>query len=63
MGMTGPRRMFTVLEDPENYARGFSTGADAYLAKGCPPNELLMTIERFLNAEHSLPGLPSEIAA
>ena len=55
--------MFTVLEEPEDYARGFSNGADAYLAKGCRPNELLTTIERFLCAEPSLPGLTSEIPA
>ena len=55
--------MFTVLDDPEDYARGFSNGADAYLTKGCRPNELLRTIDRFLCAEPSLPEPTNEVPA
>ena len=55
--------MFTVLEEPDDYARGFSNGADAYLVKGCGPNELIMTIERLLCDDRRAPVTANELFA
>ena len=46
-----PIIMLTGLDTPADQQRGFSTGADAYLTKPCPPAHLLAVIDRLLGEE------------
>lgn len=55
--------MFTVLEEPDDYARGFSNGADAYLVKGCEPNQLVKTITQLLSADRTMFATANEMFA
>jgi DNA-binding response OmpR family regulator len=41
--------MFTVMDEPTDHSRGFSSGADAYLPKACAPTELLDTVDELLH--------------
>jgi two-component system, OmpR family, response regulator len=58
---TVPILMLTGMDKPVDQLRGFAFGADAYLTKPCPPDELLKTVALLLEHPNPDPGLTQPV--